>query len=68
MGGKDAAIVLADCDLPRTVAAITHWTLSNAGQACGAIEIAYRPLSGKIPIGFGFGHALSADVPNTSGS
>jgi acyl-CoA reductase-like NAD-dependent aldehyde dehydrogenase len=41
MGGKDAAIVLGDCDLPRTVAGITHWTLSNAGQACGAIEIAY---------------------------
>jgi acyl-CoA reductase-like NAD-dependent aldehyde dehydrogenase len=41
MGGKDAAIVLADCDLSRTVAGITHWALSNAGQACGAIEIAY---------------------------
>jgi acyl-CoA reductase-like NAD-dependent aldehyde dehydrogenase len=41
MGGKDAAIVLADCDLPRTVAGITHWSLSNAGQACGAVEIAY---------------------------
>jgi acyl-CoA reductase-like NAD-dependent aldehyde dehydrogenase len=41
MGGKDAAIVLADCDLQRTVAAVTHWTLSNAGQACGAIEVAY---------------------------
>src|SRR5262249_11865731 len=41
MGGKDAAIVLADCDLERTVAGITHWTLSNVGQACGAIEIAY---------------------------
>jgi acyl-CoA reductase-like NAD-dependent aldehyde dehydrogenase len=41
MGGKDAAIVLADCDLPRTVAGITNWALSNAGQACGAIEIAY---------------------------
>jgi acyl-CoA reductase-like NAD-dependent aldehyde dehydrogenase len=41
MGGKDAAIVLADCDLPRTVAGVTHWTLANAGQACGAIEIAY---------------------------
>ncbi len=41
MGGKDAAIVLADCDLPRTVAGVTHWALSNAGQACGAIEIAY---------------------------
>jgi len=41
MGGKDAAIVLGDCDLARSVAGITHWTLSNAGQACGAIEIAY---------------------------
>jgi acyl-CoA reductase-like NAD-dependent aldehyde dehydrogenase len=41
MGGKDAAIVLGDCDLPRTVAGVTHWALSNAGQACGAIEIAY---------------------------
>jgi acyl-CoA reductase-like NAD-dependent aldehyde dehydrogenase len=41
MGGKDAAIVLADCDLDRAVAGITHWSLSNAGQACGAIEVAY---------------------------
>jgi acyl-CoA reductase-like NAD-dependent aldehyde dehydrogenase len=41
MGGKDAAIVLADCDMERTVGGITHWALSNAGQACGAIEIAY---------------------------
>jgi acyl-CoA reductase-like NAD-dependent aldehyde dehydrogenase len=41
MGGKDPAIVLADCDLPRTVAGITHWALSNVGQACGAIEVAY---------------------------
>jgi acyl-CoA reductase-like NAD-dependent aldehyde dehydrogenase len=41
MGGKDPAIVLSDCDMPRTVAGITHWALSNAGQACGAIEVAY---------------------------
>src|SRR5579863_7995171 len=41
MGGKDAAIVLADCDLDRTVMGITHWTLANAGQSCGGIEIAY---------------------------
>ncbi|HSQ65587.1 MAG TPA: aldehyde dehydrogenase family protein [Polyangiaceae bacterium] len=41
MGGKDAAIVLGDCDLDRTVMGITHWALSNAGQACGAIEVAY---------------------------
>jgi acyl-CoA reductase-like NAD-dependent aldehyde dehydrogenase len=41
MGGKDAAIVLADCDLERTCAGITHWKLHNVGQACGAVEIAY---------------------------
>lgn len=41
MGGKDAAIVLADADLDRAVAGITQWALNNAGQACGAIEIAY---------------------------
>jgi acyl-CoA reductase-like NAD-dependent aldehyde dehydrogenase len=41
MGGKDAAIVLADCDLQRTVTGVTHWALSNAGQACRAIEVAY---------------------------
>ncbi|MBX3276293.1 MAG: aldehyde dehydrogenase family protein [Sandaracinaceae bacterium] len=41
MGGNDAAIVLADCDLDRTVAGLTHWALQNAGQSCGAIEIAY---------------------------
>ncbi|HEX7702661.1 MAG TPA: aldehyde dehydrogenase family protein [Kofleriaceae bacterium] len=39
MGGKDAAIVLADCDRERTVAGITHWALANVGQACGAVEI-----------------------------
>jgi len=41
MGGNDAAIVLSDADLPRTVAGITHWALQNAGQACGAIEVVY---------------------------
>jgi acyl-CoA reductase-like NAD-dependent aldehyde dehydrogenase len=40
MGGKDCAIVLADCDRERTLAGITHWTLANSGQACGAIEVA----------------------------
>jgi acyl-CoA reductase-like NAD-dependent aldehyde dehydrogenase len=40
MGGKDCAVVLADCDRPRTLAGITHWALQNSGQACGAIEVA----------------------------
>jgi acyl-CoA reductase-like NAD-dependent aldehyde dehydrogenase len=41
MGGKDAAIVLADCELEHTIAGVTQWALSNSGQACGAIEVAY---------------------------
>ena len=41
MGGNDPAIVLSDCDLDRCVAGITHWALQNAGQACGAVELAY---------------------------
>jgi acyl-CoA reductase-like NAD-dependent aldehyde dehydrogenase len=41
LGGNDAAIVLADCDLPRTVRGIAQWALHNAGQACGAIDRVY---------------------------
>ena len=41
LGGNDAAIVLADADLERTTAGLTQWALQNAGQACGAIEVAY---------------------------
>lgn len=41
LGGKDAAIVLADCDLDRTVAGILHWAFHNAGQSCGAIDRVY---------------------------
>ena len=40
-GGNDAAIVLADADLERTTAGLTQWSLQNAGQSCGAIEVAY---------------------------
>lgn len=41
MGGNDPAIVLADCDLDRTVAGLTHWALHNVGQSCGAVEVAF---------------------------
>lgn len=41
MGGKDAAIVLSDADLNRTVAGLLQWALQNAGQSCGAVEIVY---------------------------
>ncbi len=73
MGGKDPAIVLADCDLDRTVAGITHWALCNAGQACGAIEVVYaeRAIADRLverlrevwtQLRAGAGHGATADV------
>ncbi|OIP41699.1 MAG: hypothetical protein AUK47_05935 [Deltaproteobacteria bacterium CG2_30_63_29] len=41
LGGKDAAIVLADCDFDRTVAGIAQWSFHNAGQNCAAVERVY---------------------------
>jgi acyl-CoA reductase-like NAD-dependent aldehyde dehydrogenase len=41
LGGKDAAIVLADCDLDRTVEGLVQWGFQNAGQDCGAVERVY---------------------------
>jgi acyl-CoA reductase-like NAD-dependent aldehyde dehydrogenase len=41
LGGKDAAIVLADCDLERTIAGIATWSCFNAGQDCSSIERVY---------------------------
>lgn len=41
LGGKDAAIVLADCDLDRTVLGIAQWALHNTGQNCAAVERVY---------------------------
>lgn len=41
LGGKDAAVVLADCDLERTVAGVLWGAISNSGQNCAAIERCY---------------------------
>jgi acyl-CoA reductase-like NAD-dependent aldehyde dehydrogenase len=41
LGGKDAAIVLADCDLERTAAGVAYWALHNCGQNCAGIERVY---------------------------
>ncbi len=41
LGGKDAAIVLADADLERAADGILWGALLNAGQACLAIERVY---------------------------
>lgn len=41
LGGKDAALVLNDCNLERTVAGVLNWSMHNAGQECGSIERVY---------------------------
>ncbi|MCC6332680.1 MAG: aldehyde dehydrogenase family protein [Myxococcales bacterium] len=41
LGGKDAALVLADCDLDRTAVGVAQWAIHNCGQNCAAIERVY---------------------------
>ena len=41
LGGKDAAIVLADADLDRTALGIAQWSMFNSGQDCSSIERVY---------------------------
>ncbi|MEA2749006.1 MAG: hypothetical protein QOI41_3149, partial [Myxococcales bacterium] len=41
LGGKDAAIVLADADLDRAANGIVWGAMMNAGQNCGAVERVY---------------------------
>lgn len=41
LGGKDAALVLADCDLERTALGVAQWSMHNCGQNCAAIERVY---------------------------
>lgn len=41
LGGKDAAIVLADCDLERAAQGVVWGAFTNAGQNCAAIERVY---------------------------
>lgn len=45
LGGKDAALVLPDCDLEFTVANLVEGAFYNAGQSCCAIERIYVPAS-----------------------
>jgi succinate-semialdehyde dehydrogenase/glutarate-semialdehyde dehydrogenase len=46
LGGKNAAIVLADADLDRTIAELTRGTFGHAGQMCVHMERIYveRPI------------------------
>lgn len=50
LGGKDAAIVLADCDVARTARGIVWAAMLNAGQNCGAVERVYveRPVADAL--------------------
>ncbi len=41
LGGKDAAIVLADADLDRAANGVLWGAMMNAGQNCGAVERVY---------------------------
>ena len=41
LGGKDAAIVLADCDIERAANGVVWGALTNAGQNCASIERVY---------------------------
>ncbi len=46
LGGKDPAIVAADCDLERTARGVVWGAFMNTGQTCASIERAYveRPV------------------------
>ena len=50
LGGKDAAIVLADAPLDRTVQGIMWGAFNMAGQNCSSIErlIVQRPIAEKF--------------------
>jgi 4,4'-diapolycopenoate synthase len=41
LGGKDAGLVFADCNLDRAVEGITYGAFSNAGRVCVAVKRCY---------------------------
>lgn len=41
LGGKDAALVFADCNMQRAMEGITYGAFSNAGRVCVGIKRAY---------------------------
>lgn len=43
LGGKDAAIVLEDCDIKKTAKEIVKGSLDYSGQRCTAIKLVYVP-------------------------
>ncbi len=43
LGGKDAAVVLEDCDIKSTAKEIVKGSLDYSGQRCTAIKLVYAP-------------------------
>jgi acyl-CoA reductase-like NAD-dependent aldehyde dehydrogenase/uncharacterized protein (DUF2141 family) len=41
LGGKDASLIFADCNLNRAVEGITYGAFSNAGRVCVSVKRAY---------------------------
>lgn len=50
LGGKNAAVVFADCDFDNTIATLTRSCFENAGQVCLGTERVYveRPIFDKL--------------------
>jgi acyl-CoA reductase-like NAD-dependent aldehyde dehydrogenase len=50
LGGKDAAIVLKDCNLERTARGLVWGAFTNAGQNCASIERVYveKPIADTL--------------------
>lgn len=48
LGGKDPALVFADCDLDRTIEGVVYGAFANAGQVCVGIKRLYieQPIYG----------------------
>lgn len=64
LGGKDAAIVLADADLDRAVNGVAWGGLANAGQLCVSTERVYV----EAPVYDEFVHRLTAKVESLTTS
>jgi acyl-CoA reductase-like NAD-dependent aldehyde dehydrogenase len=58
LGGKDAAIILADANLARAAAGVVWGALTNAGQSCASIERVYV----EAPVAARFIEAVVAEV------
>lgn len=68
LGGKDAAIVLEDADLKKTVRGVTWAALTNCGQTCASVELVYIPQSRKEEFLQEFKSYLESLPPETFGS